>query len=150
VLKFIGDGLLAIFPLASERDRSAACAAAFRAAREAHHGKAIFATYPDGRPITVSFRIALHVGRVLYGNVGGARRLDFTAMGPAVNLVARLERVSSVLGRSPIFSAEFAAACGETLEPLGEHQLRGVRAPQVVYGLPAGAPVRAVEPSAVP
>jgi adenylate cyclase len=150
VLKFIGDGLLAIFPLASERDRSAACAAALRAAREAHHGKAIFATYPDGRPITVSFRIALHVGRVLYGNIGGARRLDFTAMGPAVNLVSRLERVSSTLGRSPVVSAEFAAACGETLEPLGEHQLRGVRAPQVVYGLPAGAPVRAVEPSAVP
>ena len=150
VLKFIGDGLLAIFPLGPERDRGAACAAALRAAREAHDGQPVFHTGPDGRPITLSFRIALHVGRVLYGNIGGARRLDFTAMGPAVNLVARLERVSSALGRSPIFSAEFAAACGEPLEPLGEHQLRGVRVPQIVYGLPAGAPARAIEPSAVP
>jgi adenylate cyclase len=150
VLKFIGDGLLAIFPLGSERDRGAACAAALRAARQAHGGEPIFYAGPDGRNVPLSFRIALHVGRVLYGNIGGARRLDFTAMGPAVNLVARLERVASALGRSPIVSAEFAAACGEPLEPLGEHRLRGVRAPQIVYGLPAVAPARAFEPSAVP
>jgi adenylate cyclase len=79
--------------------------------------------------------LALHIGEVLYGNVGGGRRLDFTVIGPAVNLTARLERLARDLGRSVIASAEFADMCGETLAQLGSYALRGIAATQLVFGL---------------
>ena len=96
VLKFIGDGLLAIFPLADDGDdagevcrRALACA---REARRLHRG-ARRAGGSDTRPIR--FGLALHVGQVMYGNIGGGNRLDFTCIGPAVNLAARLEKVAA-------------------------------------------------------
>ena len=82
VLKFIGDGMLAIFPLAG--DVTARCSDAIQAA---HQAQRAFAELRKD----LAFGIALHVGEVSYGNIGGTSRLDFTAIGPAVNLAARLE-----------------------------------------------------------
>ena len=59
----------------------------------------------------VRFGLALHVGQVMYGNIGGGNRLDFTCIGPAVNLAARLEKVAAQLGQTIVASAEFAAQC---------------------------------------
>src|SRR5947208_2537751 len=79
--------------------------------------------------------LALHIGEVLYGNVGAVDRLDFTVIGPAVNEVARIESLCEPLGRKVLVSAEFAAASGDgsRLVPLGHHRLRGVREARAIY-----------------
>jgi adenylate cyclase len=89
-----------------------------------------------GKPIA-EVDLALHIGEVLYGNVGAADRLDFTVIGPAVNEAARIETLCEPLGRKVLVSAEFAAAAGSGngLHPMGHHRLRGVREPRAIYGL---------------
>ena len=69
--------------------------------------------------------MALHQGEVMYGNVGSASRLDFTTIGPAVNLTARLETLARDLGRDIVVSSAFAAHCPEAVDSLGTFQLRG-------------------------
>ena len=77
--------------------------------------------------------MALHMGEVLYGNIGSAGRLDFTAIGPAVNLTARLETLARDLGRDLVVSAPFAAQSTAGLDSLGTFTLRGFREPQKVF-----------------
>ena len=77
--------------------------------------------------------MALHLGDVFYGNIGSVGRLDFTAIGPAVNLTARLENLARDLGRDLVVSARFAAHSPEVLESLGTFQLRGFRESQEVF-----------------
>jgi adenylate cyclase len=140
VLKFMGDGLLAIFPIADDDGAvDAVCRHVLQAAAEARANVAAMATpqADDGRR---RFAIALHVGEVLYGNIGGANRLDFTCIGPAVNLAARIEKLAAALGRTTLASAEFARHCGAALTPVGEFALRGFDAPQTLFGLTDEAP----------
>jgi adenylate cyclase len=127
VLKFMGDGLLAIFPVTPEMDANRACGEALGAAREA---RARVAAVPGMR-----FGLALHLGDVLYGNIGSGARLDFTCIGPAVNLAARLEKIASQLGRSVVASREFAAQAPGAFVPLGEFALAGFHEPQPAFGL---------------
>ena len=89
-----------------------------------------------GKP-TAEVDLALHLGEVLYGNVGAVDRLDFTVIGPAVNEAARIEALCEPLGRKVLVSAEFAAAVGDgcRLVPFGHHSLRGVRDPREIFGL---------------
>ena len=89
-----------------------------------------------GKP-TAAVDLALHLGEVLYGNVGAVDRLDFTVIGPAVNEAARIEALCEPLGRNVLVSAELAAAAGESrrLVPPGRHALRGVREARELYGL---------------
>ena len=77
------------------------------------------------------YGIALHVGDVIYGNIGGDNRLDFTVIGPAVNLVARIERLCRELGRALLLSEAFVLAAQVAVEPLGRFPLKGI-APQTV------------------
>ena len=135
VLKFIGDGVLAIFPI-GDNPPSAACDAALRAAAAARAGMASLdqARQRQGLP-PLPFGMALHLGEMLWGNIGTADRLDFTAIGPAVNLVSRLEGLCKPLGRTVLVSGAFAAETTEQLIPLGEHALRGIAVPCVVYAL---------------
>jgi adenylate cyclase len=136
VLKFIGDGVLAIFPI-GERSPSAACDAALSAVVAARAGMAHLdqARQRQGLP-PLSFGAALHLGEMLWGNIGTADRLDFTAIGPAVNLVSRLEGLCRPLGRSVLISGAVAAETSTTLIPLGEHDLRGIATPCAVFTLP--------------
>jgi class 3 adenylate cyclase len=137
VLKFIGDGVLAIFPVGdTPRD---ACDVALRAAASATAGMAHLDTTrrEQGLP-PLSFGVALHLGEILWGNVGTADRLDFTAIGPAVNLVSRLEGLCKPLGRTVLISGTVAAETGATLIPLGTHALRGIASPCAVYTVPDG------------
>jgi len=92
-----------------------------------------------GKP-AVAVDLALHLGEVLYGNVGAVDRLDFTVIGPAVNEAARIELLCEPLGHRVLVSAELAAAVGESrrLVPLGRHALRGVREVREIYGLEIG------------
>src|SRR5215467_1058332 len=137
VLKFLGDGMLAIFPF-MDMTRDETCSQALDAAVEAMTGlhRLNAARTAAGKPIA-AVDLALHVGEVLYGNVGAVDRLDFTVIGPAVNEVARIEALCEPLGRKVLVSAEFAAAIADTkqLEPLGPHILRGVREPTEIFAL---------------
>src|SRR5262249_23610703 len=85
---------------------------------------------------SLNFGLALHLGEMLWGNVGTADRLDFTAIGPAVNLVSRLEGLCRTLGRRVLVTGTFAAESTTALVPLGEHLLRGIAAPCAVFTLP--------------
>jgi adenylate cyclase len=136
VLKFIGDGVLAIFPT-GEHSSAVACGAALRAVVAARAGMAHLnqARRQQGLP-SLQFGLALHLGDMLWGNVGTADRLDFTAIGPAVNLVSRLEGLCRPLGRSVLVSGAVAAETTSPLVSLGEHSLRGIAAPCAVFSLP--------------
>jgi adenylate cyclase len=120
VLKFIGDGLLAIFPIRD--DGESRCREALAAAGEA------FAALASTKH---RLGLALHVGEVAYGNIGSSTRLDFTAIGNAVNMAARLEGVASKLGRPIVMSQAFADLAGGG-EDLGLHELKGIAEPQRV------------------
>jgi adenylate cyclase len=135
VLKFIGDGVLAIFPVTGTR--AEACEAALRAVVAARAGMAHLdaVRHAQGLP-PLPFGAALHLGEILWGNIGAADRLDFTAIGPAVNLVSRLEGLCRPLGRSVLISGAVAAETTTPLVPLGEHVLRGIAAPCTVFTLP--------------
>jgi adenylate cyclase len=136
VLKFIGDGVLAIFPVAGGSPK-AACEAALQAVGAARAGMARLAEQRSrqGAP-PLSFGVALHLGDMLWGNIGAANRLDFTAIGPAVNLVSRLEGLCKTLGHSALASGALAAQVDAPLIPMGSHILRGVVAPCEVFALP--------------
>ena len=133
VLKFMGDGVLAIFPVLGAPPRIA-CDAALNAVAAARSGMAHLdaARRRDGLD-PLPFGVALHLGQVLWGNIGAADRLDFTAIGPAVNLVSRLEGLCRPLDRAVLISGAFAAETTAPLIPLGEHALRGIAAPCAVF-----------------
>jgi adenylate cyclase len=134
VLKFMGDGLLAIFPLSVEASPEAVCRAALAAAGEARDNIAAMTGWPT-ETSGPRHGLALHVGELLYGNIGAGNRLDFTCIGPAVNLAARLETVAKQLGRATVLSAEFARHCESEAVPLGDFALAGFGARQPAFGL---------------
>ncbi len=139
ILKFIGDAMLAIFPIADDLDRDRACLAALAAAEAAlSELDGLNERRAAAGEETLGLGLALHTGSVTYGNIGAPDRLDFTVIGPAVNLVTRLERLCEPLGRRLLASARFASPCGSKLVTLGRHPLRGIALPQEVYGLPEG------------
>ncbi|MDQ8726409.1 adenylate/guanylate cyclase domain-containing protein [Bradyrhizobium sp. LHD-71] len=137
VLKFMGDGLLAVFPTADDgSDEREICAAVLVAAREARAAIKSLGCLEEGSPAeAVNFGLALHVGDVLYGNIGGRHRLDFTCIGPAVNLAARLEKLTGGLGRNVLASPEFASHTRGDWMDIGEFAVPGFARPQRVFGL---------------
>lgn len=149
VLLLIGDAVLAIFPIDRPIDRpineagehgarteEQACAAALRAAHAAeqrlHEVNA--ARTRNGQPL-LDFGLALHVGDLMYGNIGVPERLQLTVVGPTANEVARLEALTKRLGRRVLVSSRFAGNLALPWEALGTHELRGVGAPQEIFGL---------------
>jgi adenylate cyclase len=137
VLKFIGDGILAIFPVVGDAPPRGACDAALRAVSAARVGMAHLdkERQTQGLP-PLPFGAALHLGEMLWGNIGAADRLDFTAIGPAVNLVSRLEGLCRPLGKTVLISGTLAAQTQMPLVPLGTHVLRGIASPCAVFTLP--------------
>ena len=77
--------------------------------------------------------VARHIATAIYGNIGAANRLDFTVIGPAVNLVSRIEAVAKTLNLPIVVSADFARAYGQSLHPLGRHELRGLATPHDLF-----------------
>ena len=135
VLEFMGDGLLAMFPIDDEVETQKVCADALAAALEARTKVAALDLTGIEDVKEIHFGLALHVGEVLYGNIGGGNRLDFTCIGPAVNLTARLEKVAAQVGRTIVTSSAFAAHFESQVLPLGEFSVRGFGAQQMVFGL---------------
>jgi adenylate cyclase len=136
VLKFMGDGLLAVFPVApQEHDVHQVCSRVLEAARESRASVEAL-HYPIGEALErFRFGLALHVGQILYGNIGGGNRLDFTCIGPAINLAARLEKIAGRLNRTIVASAGFAEICAGGWTDLGEFPIAGFANAERVYGL---------------
>jgi adenylate cyclase len=136
VLKFLGDGLLAVFP-ADAGDARTACANALAAAGAALARNAALNARRDDPRLELS--LVLHFGDVVYGNVGTARRLDFTVIGQAVNEASRMETLGKSLGQPLLLSATFARNCGRDCVSLGRHRLRGIAAEREIFVLAAPA-----------
>ncbi len=138
VLKFMGDGLLAVFPVVGDHGNAAdICHQVLEAVQECRASVAEL-TYCEGGHTVESFRfgLALHIGTVLYGNIGGGNRLDFTCIGPAVNLAARLEKIAGSLHRTVVASASFVEMCDAgNWTDLGEFPIAGFSKAERVYGL---------------
>jgi len=129
VIKFMGDAVLAFF---HREDASSACAAGLRGALSALQRLRTL-VMPDAE---LRAGIALHYGRVSYGNIGYGHRLDFTLIGPDVNLVSRLQGICSSTGQSLLMSERFAELLDPTLVmPLGPHRLKGFAEPAELYTL---------------
>jgi adenylate cyclase len=128
ILKFIGDGLLAIFPL----DRPSACANLLHAVAEARQAMAALnKSNGEAGRAPLNYGIGVHVGDVMYGNIGSLTRLDFTVIGPAVNMASRLEALTKQLGRNVLLSRAFADLVQSDfdLERVGEYPVRGFSDP---------------------
>lgn len=142
VLKFIGDGLLAAFPAGGDHgeEDATACRAALTAAQQAMTN---IASLAQSDTTAMPVDIALHLGDVLYGNVGGRARLDFTIIGPAVNMAARMEQKCQELDSALILSGEVAARLTQltqglppiVLRSLGCHHLRGIAGERELFAL---------------
>jgi adenylate cyclase len=144
VLRYVGDALLAIFPLGTagsswskdDLPSAAACSLALAAARQAVARMAAFnATRANLGEPPLNFGVALHVGAVMYGNVGVEQRLEFTVVGAAANKAARLETMCKVLGQTLVISADLARIVDEPMVSLGFHALEGVPEPDEVLTL---------------
>jgi len=137
ILKFLGDGVLAVFLPPDGANVAVVTPAALAAAREIlARVEALNATEAAAGNPALGLDIALHAGEVTYGNIGTADRLDFTVIGPAVNEAARLEGLCKVLGKPVLISTSFVQAAQgarELLSSVGRHPLRGVREPQDVF-----------------
>ena len=128
ILKFMGDGLLAIFPLSEP----SACVDLLHAVTEARQAMAALnekRRATGGEPL--NFGVGVHVGDVMYGNIGSRARLDFTVIGPAVNMASRLEALTKQIGKPVLLSRAFADLVkGDfALERVGEYPVRGFHEP---------------------
>jgi adenylate cyclase len=136
ILKFIGDAMLAIFPIGPELSRQEACRRALEAAQDATARlQALSLMRAEENRSALRGDIALHVGKVMYGNIGSRQRLDFTVIGPAVNLLSRLEKLCGELRCPLVLSRDFALELEQPLVSLGTFQLKGVPEPQEVFTL---------------
>ena len=137
VLKFMGDGLLAIFAVADAAfapdaaTQALAAAEAAIAAVDALEGDPVLEGEPAPRMC-----VSIHFGDVFYGNIGASDRLDFTTIGPAVNLLARLDQLSKTLQRRILVTGEFADVCPRPLQSLGSHVMRGLSEPHEIFTVP--------------
>ena len=138
VLKFIGDAVLAIFPLAGPDGAQGAAQRALAAARETESRMvALNAARVEASETNLDYGLGLHTGEVLFGNIGVAERVEFTVIGVAANVAVRLQELTKDLGTPVLASAEFARALPINWRSLGEHRLRGVAEPREAFAPPA-------------
>ncbi|WP_440637616.1 adenylate/guanylate cyclase domain-containing protein [Bradyrhizobium sp. PUT101] len=135
ILKFIGDGLLAIFPLSAPD----ACANLLHAVAEARQAMVALNERNSGTGrAPLNYGIGVHVGDVMYGNIGSTSRLDFTVIGPAVNMASRLEALTKTIGKKVLLSRAFAELVEKqfALEHVGQHAVRGFNEPIDLFAYP--------------
>ncbi|MEM8775200.1 MAG: adenylate/guanylate cyclase domain-containing protein [Pseudomonadota bacterium] len=130
VLKFIGDGVLSIFPISDRVDRAKQCENAARAAQDATSGLATLnenRSQADQPPL--DFGVGINVGQVSYGNIGSPGRLDFTVLGGAVNVASRIEGLTKTIGHRILATAAVANAAPDLFFSCGPHEIRGLTDP---------------------
>ena len=137
VLKFMGDGLLAIFPIGTEHTVDQTCIRALDATIAAQQQMAeLNRSRVEAGSSVLAFGVGLHVGEVVYGNIGGRGRLDFTVIGRAVNLVSRVEGLCKTLDQTVLATDTFAHHLGPRMVSVGRHAIRGLADPVELYALP--------------
>jgi adenylate cyclase len=139
VLRFIGDASLAVFPVTDQsgETRRGACGRAILAARAARErGRAANERRTGAGLQPFSFGVGLHLGRVLYGNIGTPDRLEFSVIGAAANETARIEALCKETQRDVVLSRQVAVELSERWPSLGSFELRGVQRPVEVFALP--------------
>jgi adenylate cyclase len=134
ILKFMGDGLLAVFPIVGEGERAAVHGAALQAAIRARANLATLNTAlaAENRK-QIDFGIGLHTGSVAFGNIGAGTRLDFTVIGPAVNQASRIQDLTKELREPILASGDFVDALKAPLRLVGARNLRGVEKPVELF-----------------
>jgi adenylate cyclase len=135
ILKFVGDGVLAIFDAAPGKDADAAVSALDAARELVTRLETYNGHHADTNDPVLRTGVGLHLGTVMYGNVGSHDRLDFTAIGPAVNLAFRLEGMTKELLRPVVASKAFAEAAGDAMRSLGRYPIRGLAETEELFGL---------------
>ncbi|WP_053005756.1 adenylate/guanylate cyclase domain-containing protein [Kiloniella spongiae] len=136
VLLLIGDAVLGIFPFTEDKTQAETGEMAVKAAYDAvERIKELNACACDNGKCEATFGLGLHVGNVMFGNIGLPDRLQFTTVGPAVNEVARLEALTKELGKRILMSKEFAEIVGRKCMPMGEHTLRGIEEVREIFTL---------------
>lgn len=140
VLKLVGDAVLAIFPMTDAAFRYYICNKALDTAVKARAAmmERNIQRAAEGK-VATGFGIALHLGDVIYGNIGAPDRLDFTVVGPAVNHVTRIEELCKQVGTNLLVSEAFKSTCERKLVSVGEHRLRGIDEPQEIFTVPEKA-----------
>jgi class 3 adenylate cyclase/uncharacterized protein (DUF427 family) len=139
ILRFIGDAALAIFPIEDELDDTSLQASCERAIAATHEASSRMKSY-NARRVNESaqelgYGIGLHVGDVTYGNIGTGNRLEYTVIGEAANLAARIESLCKLLGEPVLLSADFATCDPDHVVSLGEHELQGIDEPHEIFAL---------------
>ncbi len=137
ILKFVGDAILVVFPVDKQNTAAKACSAALAAAKESF-GKfeKLNSERSSEKKPEIQFGIGLHFGNVIYGNVGAIDRLDFTVIGPAVNLTARLEALTKHINYPLLMSEDFSKHVETETQFVGNFALKGIQNEQSVYALP--------------
>ncbi|CAH0342246.1 adenylate/guanylate cyclase domain-containing protein [Rhizobium sp. CECT 9324] len=128
IVSFVGDGFLAVYPCGRHKDTSEiACRLAFEAVRHAQARMTeLNRLRRDNNQKAIGYGIGLHIGNVMFGNVGLRDRLTFSAFGSSVNEVERLQAFTKKYSSQVIASDAFASYCGGNWKTLGEEELRGV------------------------
>jgi len=127
VLKFMGDGILSIFPIRATADRSHHCQNAVTAARGVLVGlAALNEIRADAGKPPLDIGIGINVGQVSYGNIGSPGRLDFTVLGGAVNVASRIEGLTKSLGHRVLVTRAIAESSPELFATCGSHEVRGL------------------------
>jgi adenylate cyclase len=128
VVSLIGDAVLGLFRIEGAPEE--ACGRALAAANEARQRLGLPSTAEAD--LAFDFGISLHLGEVIYGNVGVPERLQFTLVGSAVNEVVRVQDLTKTLGHPVLATGPFADAVACPWQPLGEHSLRGLDKPMPI------------------
>jgi adenylate cyclase len=128
VVSLIGDAVLGLFRIEGAAEE--ACGRALAAANEARRRLSL--PSPAESDTVFDFGISLHLGEVIYGNVGVPERLQFTLVGSAVNEVVRVQDLTKTLGHPVLATGPFADAVACPWQPLGEHSLRGLDKPMPI------------------
>jgi len=136
VLKFMGDGILSIFPIRAAADRPTQCQQAVLAAKGVLVGLAVLndRRAEAGKP-PLDVGIGINVGQVSYGNIGSPGRLDFTVLGAAVNVASRIEGLTKSLGHRVLATSAITDASPELFTACGLHEVRGITDPIEIFSL---------------
>ncbi|MEM9278255.1 MAG: adenylate/guanylate cyclase domain-containing protein [Pseudomonadota bacterium] len=127
VLKFIGDGVLIVFPITNGITAAEQAGNAMTSALQARNKLAVWNEERQNRGLEkIDFGTGLHIGEVTYGNVGSSDRLDFTVIGDAVNLTSRIEGMTKETGYPLLCSSEVASLAKNQTRSIGEHSIRGI------------------------